>query len=63
MEKTRKINVTAYPYATCYGEIEIPANLTDKDSIKEYIEKNFNNIEFSAPDLDYEGTDFDFNFE
>lgn len=53
-----KIQVTAYPYAVQYGEIEVPNDVTD---VKKYIIENWGSIEFDEPNLDYKGTDFDCN--
>lgn len=58
MEKTREINVTAYPYAVQWGTINVPENITDEDEIKDYISEHWEEISFGEPDLDYVGTDF-----
>ena len=51
-----KYEVTASPYCTIIGEIEVPDDVTDA---KAYIDEHFDNIKFGTPDLDYCGTDFD----
>lgn len=51
-----KYHITAYPYATQSGEINIPDDITD---VKAYVEEHWNEIEFDEPDLDYAGTDFE----
>lgn len=52
-----RVNVTAYPYAVQFGEIDVPEHV---ENIEEYIHKNWDNIDFTEPDLDYAGTDFEF---
>ena len=55
-----KVLVTAYPYAITSGYIEVP----DKtDNVKAYIDEHFDDIEFGEPDLDYCGTDYDFDID
>ena len=53
--KTRK-TVTAYPYATVWGEIDIPDDIED---VQQYVKDHWDEIEFGEPDLDYAGTDFE----
>ena len=53
----KHITVTAYPYAMVYGHIDIP---DDVDDIDNYLEDNWDDINFGNPDLDYAGTDFDY---
>lgn len=36
----RTISVTAYPYATQYGKIEVPEDISD-DELREYVENHF----------------------
>lgn len=52
------VKVVAYPYARQSGKIQIPEGLSEKDKA-EYVKEHWNEIEFSAPELDYRGTDFD----
>ena len=52
-----KYLITAFPYATQYGRLEIPEDVED---VKEYIEDHWNEIQFEEPELDYCGTDFDY---
>ena len=52
-----KYNVTVYPYAVQYGDIDVP---DDVDNIKEYILEHWGDITFGDVDLDYSGTDFDY---
>ena len=55
--------ITAYPYATQTGLLNIPDDITDPDERKEYIENHWNEIEFGEPALDYCGTDFDIDID
>ena len=50
------VNITAHPYATVYGTIEVPDGVED---IKAYIDEHFDDIDFGNPDIDYQGTDYD----
>lgn len=52
------VKVVAYPYARQSGKIQVPEGLSEKDKA-EYVKEHWNEIEFSAPELDYCGTDFD----
>lgn len=58
----KRVYVAAYPYAFQEGFINIPDNLKD-DEIKNYIAVHFDDVEFSEPDLDYCGTDFEYYTE
>ena len=53
--------VTAFPYATQYGGIDVPEEIIKKgeNSVRKFISDNWNTIGFGEPDLDYAGTDFD----
>lgn len=55
-----KYLITAFPYATQYGRLEIP---DDVEEVKEYIKDHWNEIQFEEPELDYCGTDFDYETE
>ena len=55
----KKILVTAYPYATQSGTINVPDSLPTEKEIQDYVREHWDDIEFSEPDLDYCGTDFD----
>ena len=55
-----KYLITAFPYATQYGKLEIP---DDVDEVKEYIKDHWDDIQFDEPELDYCGTDFDYETE
>lgn len=55
----KKVRVTAYPYAVQFGEIEIPDNIPD-DQADEYLREHWDSITFGDPDLDYGGTDFEY---
>ena len=59
---TKTISVTAYPYAVQYGEIEVPKDLP-LEKIQDYIRNHWNEISFGEPELDYCGTDFEFDDE
>lgn len=52
--------ITAFPYATQYGRLEIP---DDVEEPREYILQHWNEIQFDEPELDYCGTDFDYETE
>ena len=54
----KNILVIAYPYAVQYGTIEVPDDIDD-EVIREYIEENWDDIEFNKPELDYDGIDYD----
>lgn len=54
--------ITAYPYATQYGELKVPKDLNEEEK-RQYISEHWNEISFGEPDLDYCGTDFDFETE
>lgn len=58
MSKLKTVSVTAYPYATQYGTIEVPAAL-DGDKLEQYIACHWDDIVFGEPDLDYCGTDYE----
>lgn len=49
--------VTAYPYATTSGEIDVPEGLTEEAEYT-YIMNHFDDIKFGEPDLDFAGTEF-----
>ena len=50
--------VTATPYATQYGTIDVPEDLPE-DEYEEYVHNHFGDIKFGEADLDYAGTDLD----
>lgn len=54
------VKIVAYPYARQSGEIQIPEGLSKEEKVQ-YIKEHWNEIRFSAPELDYCGTDFDLN--
>lgn len=58
----KTVTVTASPYATVYGSIKVPDNITE-NNVKEYVKEHFNEIKFGTPDLDYAGTEFDCEIE
>lgn len=55
-----KVCITAYPYASQTGTLNVP---DDCENVEEYISEHWNSIDFNSPDLDYKGTDFDFEIE
>lgn len=59
---TKTVSVTAYPYAVQYGELDIPKGLS-QEKTEEYIRDHWNEIRFGDPELDYCGTDFEFDDE
>ena len=56
------VRVVAFPYARQSGEIQVPEGLSEEEKIQ-YIKEHWNEIKFSAPELDYRGTDLDFYFD
>lgn len=54
--------IIAYPYATQYGNLKVPENMSE-DEKQQYIKEHWNDITFREPDLDYCGTDFEFETE
>lgn len=54
--------ITAYPYAIQYGNLKVPKDLNEEEK-RQYISEHWNEISFGEPDLDYCGTDFDFETE
>lgn len=54
-----KISVVVRPYAFQCGEIEIPDYIKEND-YRNYIVKNWNDINFSGLNLDYCDPDFDY---
>lgn len=52
-----KVLVTAYPYVTQYGTIDIPDDWMGNE--KKYVINHWGDIEFEEPELDYGGTDFE----
>lgn len=57
-----KVSVTAYPYAVQFGEIDIPEGIST-DEIYDYLTEHWDEIEFGEADLDYAGTDFEWEAE
>ncbi len=57
-EEMRIVSITASPYATQYGELSVPKNLTG-DGLREYVRNHWSEIPFGEPELDYVGTDFE----
>ena len=51
--------ITAYPYATQTGFLEIPDDIESQEEADEYIRDHWDEIEFHEPDLDYCGCSFD----
>ena len=47
-----------FPYATCYGEIDIPDSVPVEEH-EQYIYDHFDDVKMSSPALDWGGTDFD----
>ena len=50
--------ITALPYATQEGTLEVPDDLPENE-YKNYVNEHFNDIEFGEPSLDYAGTDIE----
>lgn len=58
----KTLGITASPYATQYGTIEVPDDLSE-DQYQSYVSDHFDEIKFNAPDLDYAGTDLEIEEE
>ena len=56
MSKT--ITITAYPFATVYGTIDVP---DDVDDVEAYVYDNWDSIEFGDIDLDYCACNYEIN--
>jgi hypothetical protein len=56
--ETRTISIEAHPYANISGEIKVPKNLTPEE-IREYVNCHFDEVKFSAPRIDFKGTDYE----
>lgn len=61
----KRVYVTAYPFVTVTGNLNVPEELTH-DEIYKYANEHFNEIDFDEDalflrfkDLDFGGTDFD----
>ena len=54
----KKVTVTAYPFATQYGRIEVPDNL-EGEELREFLRDNWDNIAFAKVNLDYAGCEFE----
>ena len=52
--------ITMYPYAIQNGEVEVPDEVVADGKVKEWIRNNLDKAEFEPVDLDYAGTDFDY---
>lgn len=50
--------ITALPFATQYGTIEVPDGLSEEEE-RSYIEEHWGEIDFEEPELDYVGADFE----
>ena len=61
-EAMRIVSITASPYATQYGELSVPKDLTG-EKLREYIRNHWSGIPFGEPELDYVGTDFEIDNE
>ena len=58
----KSITITAYPYATVCGHLDVPDNI-DEDVAYEYVQNHWREIEFEEPELDFCGTDMDIEIE
>ena len=58
--ETKTITVTAYPWASVYGNAEVPAHLNE-DEQRMYLEAHWDEIQFGNPELDYTGAEFEIN--
>ena len=55
----KNLTITAYPYAVQYGVLIGAPDDVDED----YIREHWNSIKWGKPELDYFGTDFEFEEE
>lgn len=62
MADTKTLGVTATPYTTQYGTIDVPADLPE-ERYEAYVREHFGEIKFNEPSLDYAGTDIDIEEE
>lgn len=60
---SREVYVTAYPFAIQGGTIQVPNDITGYKEVAAYIDEHWSEIDFNPPELDYGGTDFDFEEE
>ena len=58
-----KIEVTAYPYATMFGDLDIPDKVVNgsEEKLREYISDHWDEIDFGEPDLDFQGCEYEFD--
>lgn len=57
----KRFLITAYPYATQFGRLDIPEEIADdKDAVSDYIKDHFDEVYFSEPELSYWDADFEF---
>lgn len=61
--KKKKYLITAYPYCVQYGTITVPDDDDILINLKDYIIDHFHEIKFEEPELDYCGTDFEYEEE
>ena len=55
----KKLRIYTHPYADQTGYINIPDNIKSETDRRNYIENNWDKIQFNPPELDYCGTDFE----
>ena len=58
----KSVIITAYPYATQTGSLNVPENLDEKTT-RQYISDHWDDIQFNDVELDYAGTEFDVDDE
>lgn len=54
-----RVDVTAYPYATIYGSINVP---DDVEETYDYVREHWDEIDFGEPDLDFCGIDYEVQY-
>lgn len=57
-----KLHITAYPYATIDGDLEVPDDVINgsDEKLHDYICDHWEEIEFGEADLDFRGCDYEF---
>lgn len=57
------LHITAYPYATIDGDLDVPDEVVNgsDEKLHEYISDHWEEIEFGEVDLDFQGCDYEFD--
>lgn len=58
-----KLNITAYPYATINGDLEVPDDVMNgsDEKLHDYICNHWDEIKFGEADLDFQGCNYEFD--